>query len=239
MIHLALGRRQLGKTTLVYSMATKVPYRIILDPRGMIHTPHAVRVHDEPGFINAIDEMHRSSISGGSIFREIVWTPRENLAGALDTAAAEVTRWFEVRDDRLMFVIDEARFFNNLGTSQPLDYVLRASPPTTIDVAITAHRPKDIPTDVRAISDYWLMFKHTQDHDLKVIEERCGVKVSQLVAALDKYQFVSWDDGAAVATAYTHPSTWFVPLSDGRPRETVPLLERGETVELVDRSKLF
>jgi hypothetical protein len=236
MINLALGRRQLGKTTLVYSMAMKCPYRVILDPRGMIHTPHGVRVTTSDQFFNVLDRMHADDGT-----REIVWTPRENLPTALDTASSEVIRWFEkFPQRRLMFVIDEARFFHNLETSQSLDYVLRASPQNTIDIAITAHRPKDIPTDIRAIGDYWLMFKHTQGHDLKVIEERCGVAVSDAVAALDRYQFIQWDDGAAVAKAYRNPSAWFVTLNDGRtPANAVPLLDSGENIELVDRNKLF
>lgn len=236
MIHLGIGRRQLGKTTLMYSMALKVPARIILDPRGMIHTPSTFRVYDEAAFMRAIDLLHQDA----SGVREIVWTPRGELASALDTASTEVTRWWETYPDRrLMFVVDEARFFHNLAMSQPFDYVLRASPQTQIDVAITAHRPKDIPTDIRAISDFWYLFKHTQDHDLTVIEERCGVSVRDAVAKLDRYQFISWDDGTATATAYRQPGAWYVSLQDGRASNPVPLLDPGETIELVDKSKLF
>lgn len=241
MINLALGRRALGKTTLVYFMASQCAYRIVLDPRGMIRSTNMVRVVTVDEFWNAMSLMHDRE--GEHHIHEIVWTPRENLHVALDEASAAVTSWFErydgQRERRLFFLIDEARFFRNLETSQPLDYVLRASPQNLIDVAITAHRPKDIPTDIRAIGDYWLMFKHTQAHDLKVIEERCGESVSKQVADLDKYQFIQWDDGAAVARAYRDPSKWFVTLNNGRSLPGPDLLIGGESVELVDRNKLF
>lgn len=239
-IHLALGRRMLGKTTLVYSMARKCPFRIVLDPRNMIHTADSVRVASSADFLAAFKQMLYAPDSDPRI-HELIWTPRENLADALNVSSAAVTTWFETSDARMMFLIDEARFFPNLAQSQQLDYVLRASPPGVVDVAITAHRPKDIPTDIRAISDYWLMFKHVQRHDLDVIEERCGEKVQRQVEALEPYQFIEWDDGRAAATAYRDPSKWFVPLNAGHRAAPIALLDRsgGESVSLVDKGTLF
>lgn len=244
MIYLVLGRRQLGKTTLAYSMARKCPRRLIFDPRGQIHSD-GLRVSDRALLAGAMDDMADPK----DPIKEILVTPDQDVQGMFDACAREVKAW---ADDfahaprsarRLMFLIDEARLVKLLD-SAAFEYVMRAAPPDLIQVAITAHRPADIPTDVRAISDHWLLFRCTQEHDLKVIRERCTESVCNQVAQLAPHQFIHWDDATAKAFAHREPGAWFVPLRSSAAPDGPGTPMLPETAELpanaqLDTARLF
>lgn len=228
MIYLAIGRRGLGKTTLVYSMARKCPRRIVIDPRGLITSPDARRV-------TTIEAFDVALVSG---VPEIVVTPYDDLQGTFDAVANRVRAICRTSvTDRLMFIVDEARFFR-LMDSSAFEYVLRAAPPESVHVAITCHRPLDIPTDIRAIADHWLVFKLTQEHDLRVIDGRCGGLVKRHVAALAPYEYVHWNDGTQEFAVNKHPEGWFVPLRTAgpQPEEILPELPENSGI---DSDKLF
>jgi len=215
-IWLVLGRRQLGKTTLAYSMALKCANRIILDPRGLIRGTGGVRVGQRAQFDQAIEMLHAKEL------REIIVTPEGDLDRMFSATAVAVKAWnrdhaTSARDDkRLMWLIDEARFFDkSLAKSEAFKFLLRASERDLVHIVLTAHRPADIPTDVRAISDHWIMFRTTQEHDLKVIDDRCGPKVRDLVANLNPHEFVQWDDAGGTVRAFREPARWFVALDQG------------------------
>jgi hypothetical protein len=238
MIYLALGRRQLGKTTLAYSMALKCPARVILDPRALIHSS-GVRVHSTQTLDFAIDQLADGTIA------EILVTPDENVQALFDHTAQHVKRWAQDfqhqsrTSRRLMLLVDEARFFD-LRASSAFEYVLRAAPPDLVNVMITAHRPADIPTDIRAISDHWLLFRCTQEHDLKVIGDRCGEHVREKVSRLLPHQFIDWDDATATSHVYTNPLRWYVPLRS----KNAPSSEESEILPdpdpiVVDKTRLF
>lgn len=250
MIALAIGRRLLGKTTLVYSMAIKCPYRVILDPRKLIHAG-GVRVRSGDALDRAFDLMADGTlvIGNGQIapdgkgvpVNEILITPDQDVQAMFDAASQHVKQWSieyeKAIDRRLMFVVDEARFFE-LMKSPAFEYLLRAAPPDLIYIAITGHQPKDIPTAIRAIADHWLLFRITQEHDLAVIKERCGEDVAKAVAALKPHEFVDWDDAIGTARAFREPKAWYVALSqdDRKPVEILP--ETGADNRL-DRERLF
>jgi hypothetical protein len=240
MIYLALGRRQLGKTTLVYSMARKCPARIILDPRALIHS-QGIRVSR----MDDLDRTMEIMAEQPTTISEVIVTPDSNVQTMFDHCARYVKAWAQDfqhaprATHRLMFIVDEARFFD-LRASPAFEYVLRAAPPDLINVAITAHRPSDIPTDIRAISDHWLMFRCTQEHDLKVIGERCTEAVRNQVETLNPHEFIDWDDATATARAYKNPSAWYIPLRAPGAAETADLdvLPPSDPNSL-DKSRLF
>jgi hypothetical protein len=233
-----LGRRRLGKTTLACSMAQQCAYRLIIDPRNQIHTG-ALRVFTMDELRDAMQSMMNAEI------HEVIFTPRTDLDQSLAYAAECVTTWFETmpEDRRLMFLIDEGRFFPNsikYARNEPVNYVLRAAP-EWIDIAITAHRPADIATDTRGIVDYWYLFMHRQEHDLKVIEQRTSARVREMVERLEPRTFIEWDDGEAdplkAATLHRNPSAWYVPIKATAATEITERVRGGEPIT-VER-KLF
>jgi len=239
-IYLYLGRRKLGKTTLALSMARKCPYRVMLDPRGLIHSG-APRVSDVDGVASAFDAMSNDDEHDETRrVREVLVTPEHDVQLVFDYTSREVKQWSKDWHDpehRLMYVVDEARFFDLLD-SPAFEYVMRAAPPELIHIAITAHRPVDIPTDVRAISDHWMLFRCTQEHDLKVIEERCGWAVRQEVSQLNPHEFVHWDDAIGTYRVYRDPAAWYVPLSVRSMPDPPDLLPIGGS-KPVDTETLF
>jgi len=207
-IYLVLGRREQGKTTLAYSMARKFPLRLVFDPRGMIAQPDALQVRERGDLQPAVDELFFRQID------EVIFSPVEDdLSAAFADFAGEVKRWVIDRPsgDRLAVIVDEASF---VDLNQPSwQWVLRCSPREQIHIFITAHRPADIPVIVRAIADHWLIFPMRQEHDLRVIAERCSPKTAETVAALGDREFAHWDDTTAKLRVMRRPDRWFVPLA--------------------------
>lgn len=221
MIYLDLGRRELGKTTLLVYMAQRAPFRLYLDPRRMIRTETGVRVSTPEELREGIERMIEGEL------HEVIVTPRVNIPAMFESVCACVFAWaedFPTADRALALGLDEARIINNarrpgeragahvLETSDVFDQVLRLTPRELIHVIITAHRPQDIPTDIRAIADRWLLFRTTQEHDLKVIEDRCGRACALAVEHLEPFQFVEWNDARGTMQRHSDPKVWFVPL---------------------------
>ena len=214
MIYLILGRREQGKTTLgLWMLRRGQAARAIFDPRGLI-APMAGGTR-----IETIDDIPIgfAALSGRSI-TELIYTPEFDVRPAFEIFAGELAAW--VRDDRtraLRVLVDEAGFAP-LDTSEFL-WLLRCSRRDRVDVVITAHRPADIPTDVRAIVDHWLIFPMRQEHDLRVITERCGSPVAQRVSELPDHWCVHWDDSRSTAQLLSDPTVWYLDmeaLANGR-----------------------
>lgn len=213
MIYLTLGRREQGKTTLnLWMLRRGSAARAIFDPRGLIGPfggERIVRVDDVALAFVALDRRE---------LVEVVYTPAEDVALAFHVFARELADW--VRRDRarpLRVLIDEAGFVP-LASPEFL-WLLRCSQRDRVDVFITAHRPVDIPTDVRAIADHWLMFPMRQEHDLRVVSERCGSAIAARVEGLAPHQAVWWDDSRCTWDVLADPTTWYLDLeggSDGR-----------------------
>jgi hypothetical protein len=202
-------------------MARKVPYRVIFDPRGLIDSTAPVVTTP----LQMADVLRDRDVAPN----EIIITPDDRLQETFEAAARYVKTWSRVDDRSLFFLVDECRFID-LRSSSAFEYIMRAAPPDRIHIGLTAHRPADVPTDVRAISDHWLLFRSTQEHDLKVIEERCGLQVRRRVMQLKPHQFVHWNDAAGLWAANTTPHSWFVPL--GRPqREAEDILPETDSID--------
>lgn len=237
MIYLDLGRRERGKTTLAVYMARKCPYQVIFDPRGLVRPTSGVRVKNWTQLNNAAGRM--ADTDPKQHITEIIVTPDDDPHVLFDRTARVVKAWAEDFPDRahsMMFVVDEARFVKLQG-SPAFGWILRASPRELFHVVITAHRPSDIPTDIRAIADHWLLFRSTQEHDLAVIEDRCGDRVAREVRNLNAFEYVHWDDSTGVYSVNKNPQSWFIALRPASERAEEVLPVESET--LFDRDGLF
>ena len=211
MIMLVLGRRELGKTTLARYLAHARSSRLILDPR-------AQWIASDP--YEHIDGDADAILSDLADERDVVIQP-DDLQATVDQAAGLVRAFYRERPMApLAVVLDEAGLYN----VRRWDWVFRCSPRGRTSIILTAHRPADISTDVRALADTWCLFRSTQEHDLAVIEERCGEEVRRLVEALPPFHFVEWDDARATYRVFRDPAAWFspsaAPLVGETPRST-------------------
>lgn len=200
MLTLIIGRRKQGKTTLAYSLALRAPTRVVFDPRGQFRTTDDV-LPDGEGLYELLDT--RS---------EIIVQPREYVRSAFTKVCQDFADWIENNpQEEAVLLADEVLFIDTPNTDYPsLDRIIRFGDPARTGVIMTAHRPGDISTDIRAIADYWCMFKTTQEHDLKVIDQRCGSQVADLVSRLQAKQYVVWSDAEGVFTVKQDASKWYV-----------------------------
>jgi len=200
MITLVIGRRVQGKTTLAYHLGRKKPTLVIFDPRGTFSNSE----------ISEIEIYERLDLDS-----QIVVHPEGKVSDSFINVCEAVKDW--IRDnpgEPLAFLVDEARFIDSpSGVPESFDWIIRFSDPKIVDVLLTAHRPSDISVDIRAIADYWCIFRTTQEHDLKVIAERCGGEVADAVRMLGDREFVVWNDGLAKMHVNREPNSWYVALN--------------------------
>lgn len=207
MIYLNLGRREVGKTTLACYVVSKAVTRVIFDPRGLY--PSDARAYTSDDIANWFIGAMRPDAPASS--RELVITPDGDVQECFDTACAYVKAWLRSGRTDIAFLIDELRFIKN--TDGPdLNWVLRCATRASVVVVFTAHRPADVAPDIRAISDVWCIFQMTQEHDLKVITERCSPSVSAMVSRLKPRHFIAWNDALGTMQSHTHPERWYMPL---------------------------
>lgn len=212
-----------GKTTWVYYHASKLPQRVIFDPRRQI------RHHSEKSIVVATSDQIEAAMDRMFVDRnleEVVIVPADDPQPVFETLCGEVRHWIELDDRRpLAVVIDEARF---IKTEVPAcQWILRCSPHDTIHIFFSAHRPSDLSTDARAIIDRMILFHTTQEHDLKTITDRCGSDVAEKVRNLDQFAFVEWDDGQGKAFVHDDPSKWYIPLRDEQRANTLRVVSGG------------
>lgn len=209
MIYLAIGRRERGKSTLVYALASKLPQRIVIDPRWQFDRPHALRA-TTPEDVEATIETLYADVD----IPELIVAPAGDVQPVFEAVCDAVKRWIAAGDANrsLAVVVDEARFYNL--KIEAFHWILRCAPRTQIYIFLTAHRPTDdeLPVSVQSIADYWLLFHTTQQHDLRVIRDRAGDAVADRVERLSAYQWVQWDDGRGAYDVQTDSAAWFVPI---------------------------
>jgi hypothetical protein len=133
-----------------------------------------------------------------------------DLQESVDNFAAVANIYFQEDDEsnkELSIVLDEAGLYN----LNSWDWMMRCSPRTRTSIILTAHRPSDISTSIRALMDVWCIFRTTQRHDLDAIRERCGELVERHVQSLEPYEFVEWNDAKAQMTIHRNAAAWFTP----------------------------
>jgi len=210
MTYLVFGRRELGKTTLADAMLKALPKRAVIDPRRMIRQRDQ-RIEYVQTQADALDALHE--MMSGHEIDEVVYQPQED---DLDQAFAGWTRALKqviltYPRQRIGVLIDEASFYNlNAPTFQ---WLLKCIPREQAHIFITAHQPKDVPTNVRAIADHWIVFYTTQHTDLERIAEK-SPEVASIAKTLRDRAFVHWDDTKARYSVNSQPSSWYVPLSE-------------------------
>lgn len=207
---LCIGRKEQGKTTLGYHLAKKFPTRVIFDPREHFFTSDVV-LYTAAGLYEALDEC-----------AEIIVKPEEFYPENFAMVCDQLRAW--VRDNRaeeFSFLVDEAYDVKTPDEMPPsLDWLMRKTKRAQARIIFTAHRPVDIATDIRALSDNWLIFQTTQEHDLRIIAERCGPEVAEAVTTLKPREFINWDDSIGSWSKISEPSAWYVSLGEGIVRST-------------------
>lgn len=203
MITIVLGRREVGKSTLAYHLVRSSRPAVVLDPRLMFATDDPIG--DLPDDLDGLDD----ALGPQSI---AIIQPNDDLAGTTRELAVWIRDWCRDHPGRetLSILLDECALLD-LATPE-WDWVFRCAPRDRVAIVLTAHRPRDLSTNIRAIADYWCIFRTTQEHDLKVIEERCGVDFVEDVRDLSPREFMVWDDTRAVKTRRDNPAAWFVPI---------------------------
>jgi len=202
MIILVFGRREQGKTTFAYHLALQKETRVEFDPRGMFATTSDI-IPDSFELQELLDERE-----------EIIVQPEHNVKRVFEDTCNSIWRWIKQYHDMgdelsLSFLVDEARFIDTPSyIPESLDAILRMAPRREVDTIFTAHRPVDISVDIRAIADYWAIFQTTQEHDLKVISERCGEQVAEIVAKLPAHHLVIWNDALGTFRVLDKPEVW-------------------------------
>lgn len=233
MIYLALGRREQGKTTLAYYIVSRLPRRMIFDPRGMVNTDKS-DVFTDGGrlFQEGMDAFDHHEIT------EVVLTPRGNVESAFAVFCREAANYVRRNpDSHVGILIDEIRFVDLVN--EDLDWILRCAPVDNVHIVFTGHRPKDVPTDIRAIADRWLLFSFTLPRDVQIIDEQCSPRVAADVQRLGPRQFVTWDDRTGAASYHRDPQVWFVQTKQKRAVSSanIEVMPAGDPG--VDKGRLF
>lgn len=244
MIYLNLGRREQGKTTLAYYLVSKQPTRVIFDPRGLFPTAHRLTTSDEvSSAFDRLYDTHPDAERRQDV--ELVITPEVDVQGLFEVTSREVKGWLQAGHP-IAFLVDEVSMVQTYirGEFHEFNWILRLCPRQQAIIVLTAHRPVDVSVDVRAISDVWLLFAMTQEHDLNVIKQRCSPDVAALLPRLATYHFVQWDEGKGTGTVNKNPAGWYLKLKDVQPvsrSEPVPIagesLRRGSSGSFFDDDK--
>lgn len=241
MLHLDFGKRETGKTTLALFLARQTPQRLIFDPRdGIQPGADAIKVYRS---IELTDDAMPLLIDGA--VNEVIFTPTGNdLDQAFFIWSKQTKRWVQDMSARpLAVVIDECAMVGSSldRAAHPIQAAMRFCPRHLVHFYLTAHRPGDIPTRVRAISDYWIIFHMNQEHDLKVIDQRCGEYVTRKVEQLHDYQFVVWDDARGVLKpSILQPKDWYVDLQSRRsPARAAAVILDAPPIPAVDAGALW
>lgn len=207
MIDLVFGRRVQGKTTLGYWLARKTPTCVVFAPRPDVLESHRA-LPNAVGLFELLDSAP-----------EIIIKPPVAVIPTFEETCGELRAWLELNpDEEISLLVDEARFIKSTeNISESFDWLLRFTNPKKVNVILTAHRPVDVSVDIRAIADFWFIFHTTQEHDLKVIAERCGNAVADEVRHLEDGQLVIWNDARGVSRKHTDRALWYVPINLPKP----------------------
>jgi hypothetical protein len=178
---------------------------MIFDPRGLIRS-------DVSTVATTGDEIrdYAGALIDGEI-TELVVTPAANVDQRFSEFCKAAARFIKAHPHKpIAIMIDEVRFMDM--RDENLDWIMRTSNVDRVQIIFTGHRPKDIPTDIRAIADSWSLFQFTLARDIDVIEEQTSPAVARDVQRLAPRCFIEWNDALGRAQSFSNPAAWYVRL---------------------------
>lgn len=203
------GRRGMGKSTVGKFIADRVaPKRIAFDVRNQFPIDGAALVTfdpEEPDLFGYLDD---------DAIDTIIVRPAGQLQEGSDRLAAEVSSYLGASPDaRLSVILDDA---GNIPTLEAWNRLFRTADRDRVWFILTVHRPVDLTTDVRALMNWWVVFRTTQKSDLDAIRARCGDEFAERVRTLGPREFWVWNDDtideSKQMTFFGDPDAWRVPL---------------------------
>ena len=206
MITVIIGFTGQGKSTLAYKVSLRATTRVIFDPRGQYHTTSDV-LPDSSELYELLDDRYEVIVRPGR---------GAEVEQAFDDFCRVVADWIEDNPhEQIAVLVDEARLvgLESKSTSLHFDWIVRsAREGSPIDVIITCHRPVDVSTNLRAISNRIVLFKVMLPNDLDTIEDQCGPVVANEVRNLLDRQFITWNNSRQQWRKFTNPYMWYVPF---------------------------
>ena len=209
MITVIIGFTGQGKSTLAAYVAQRSTTRVIFDPRTQFNTAADILV-DSNGLYELLDDRYEIIVQPGR---------GQDIAESFDSVCAVVAEWIEDNPgESICLLVDEARLvgLDSKSTSLNFDWIIRsAREGSPISVIITCHRPVDVSTNIRAISNRLVFFRVMLPNDVAVIEEQCGPQVAEQVGKLLDKEYVVWNNSRQQWRKVSNPDSWFVKISEG------------------------
>jgi hypothetical protein len=217
MLDFVLGRRGHGKTTLAYYLARQARRILVFDPRGGIRHAEASEHSDVATNPMQLRKGVNFLLTGD--LTELIFTPDEDPKTGFVLFCREAARLMRnvPRGLSTAVLIDEVR--QTETADKNFDWMLRCTDINQFRIILTGHRPKDVPADIRAIGNRWMLFRFTLPIDFDVIKDHTSPEVAARVRQLGPREFVLWDDSKDGLEFFGKPGAWFVPL--GLPAPTV------------------
>lgn len=210
MIALCIGRKEQGKSTLGYHLVREAYTRVIFDPKGHFTTSAIVT----PDATELYELMNDET--------EIIVKPPMRVPEVFERVCDEVLAWANDNpEEDFAFLVDEAFYCktHEVGVPDSFDRLMRTIKADRVRIVLTVHQPKHLATDIRAMANHFFIFQTTQEHDLRVLSERCGEEFVTPVPNLARYEVMHWNDDKQVANKLIDSKKWFV---DIHPARTVP-----------------
>lgn len=208
MVIVIIGFTGMGKSTLAEYLARRSDTRVIFDPRSQFHTTSDI-LPDANELYEMLDNRY-----------EIIVQPGRgcDVAESFDSMCSVIADWIEDNPrERICIVCDEARLIglDSKSASLNFDWIIRsAREGSPIDVIITCHRPVDVSTNIRAISNRIVLFRAMLPNDLATIEEQCGEQVTGEVRKLLDREFITWNNSRQQWRKISDSQQWYIKLSE-------------------------
>jgi hypothetical protein len=207
MLDLAIGRRELGKTTLAVHLSRFYSTRVIFDPRHMINTTSDILTDGQVSGV--LYEMLNTRA-------EIVIQPHFNKDETFAEMCAEIYAWIKDNpEEQFCLLLDECRFIKAPEENEHFDWIVRCTPRNLVTTIMTCHGIVDVSPDLRRVADFWILFRLTMEADIDRVRERCGNEVAEEVQKLEPYEYIVYNDAVNGSwKKHTDRARWFVPLTE-------------------------
>lgn len=198
----------MGKSTLAYYVSKRCDTRVYWDPRFQFRmTPHPM--HDSSELPEALDTQE-----------EIVVQPGRGLnkREAFEDFCRVIADWVQENPhETICMVVDEAQLtgLDSKTVNEDFDWLLRsAREGANIFIVMTAHRPADISTNIRAIANRIVWYRVTLPNDIEAVEWQCGPEIAQQVKSLLDKEYIVWNNSRQQWKRVSDPKTWYIEISE-------------------------